>query len=79
MSAQPQSFPQATPERIMQFTWGFVPTLALGSALHKGIFDALDQPIALTYVDGASLDAALCGTPRHGSGRQFVRHFRAWL
>ena len=31
-----------TPERIMQFTWGFVPTLVLESAIKHRVFDVLD-------------------------------------
>ncbi len=31
-----------TPERIMQFTWGYVPTLLLETAIHHRIFDVLD-------------------------------------
>jgi 3-hydroxy-5-methyl-1-naphthoate 3-O-methyltransferase len=31
-----------TPERIMQFTWGFVPTLVLEAAIKHRVFDVLD-------------------------------------
>jgi SAM-dependent methyltransferase len=31
-----------TPERIMQFTWGYVPTLVLEAAIHHRVFDVLD-------------------------------------
>lgn len=32
-----------TPERIMQFMWGYVPPLAIESAVAHGIFDSLDK------------------------------------
>ncbi len=32
-----------TPERIMQFTWGYVPTLILEAAIHHRVFDVLDD------------------------------------
>jgi len=32
-----------TPERIMQFAWGYVPTMVLESAIHHRVFDVLDQ------------------------------------
>lgn len=32
-----------TPERIMQFAWGYAPPLILEAALKHGVFDALDQ------------------------------------
>ena len=32
-----------TPERIMQFIWGYAPTLIIEAAVHHGVFDALDQ------------------------------------
>lgn len=31
-----------TPERIMQFAWGYVPTMVLESAIHHRVFDVLD-------------------------------------
>ncbi len=31
-----------TPERIMQFTWGYVPTLLLETAIRHRVFDVLD-------------------------------------
>lgn len=33
----------ATPERIMQFMWSYVPPLAIESAVTNGVFDALDK------------------------------------
>jgi ubiquinone/menaquinone biosynthesis C-methylase UbiE len=39
-AAQPQA---VTPERIMQFMWGYVPPLAIESAVCNGVFDALDK------------------------------------
>ncbi|HEX3626932.1 MAG TPA: methyltransferase [Verrucomicrobiae bacterium] len=32
-----------TPERIMQFAWGYAPTLAIEAAVKHGIFDRLDK------------------------------------
>jgi ubiquinone/menaquinone biosynthesis C-methylase UbiE len=32
-----------TPERIMQFAWGYVPTLVLEAAIHHRVFDVLDD------------------------------------
>lgn len=32
-----------TPERIMQFAWGYAPTLAIEAAVRHGIFDLLDK------------------------------------
>lgn len=32
-----------TPERIMQFAWGYVPTMVLESAIHHRVFDVLDE------------------------------------
>lgn len=47
-----------TPERIMQFAWGYAPPLILEAALKHGVFDALDQRAMtldeLTQVTGAS-------------------------
>ena len=31
-----------TPERIMQFAWGYIPTLVLEAAIHHRVFDVLD-------------------------------------
>lgn len=39
---------QPTPERIMQFAWGYVPPLLLETAIRHGIFDTLDGgPLSL--------------------------------
>ena len=38
----PRSKP-VTPERIMQFAWGYAPTLAIEAAVRHGIFDLLDK------------------------------------
>jgi len=35
--------PPVTPERIMQFTWGYAPPLIIEAALRHGIFDLLDK------------------------------------
>lgn len=32
-----------TPERIMQFAWGYVPTMVLEAAIHHRVFDVLDE------------------------------------
>jgi ubiquinone/menaquinone biosynthesis C-methylase UbiE len=32
-----------TPERVMQFAWGYAPTLIIEAAVHHGVFDLLDQ------------------------------------
>src|SRR3954462_13917489 len=32
-----------TPERIMQFAWGYAPTLVIEAAVRHGIFDMLDK------------------------------------
>src|SRR5580658_2282538 len=32
-----------TPERIMQFAWGYAPTLVIEAAVRHGIFDLLDK------------------------------------
>jgi ubiquinone/menaquinone biosynthesis C-methylase UbiE len=32
-----------TPERIMQFAWGYAPTLVIEAAVRHGVFDRLDQ------------------------------------
>src|SRR4249919_204681 len=32
-----------TPERIMQFAWGFAPTLIIQAAVQHRVFDLLDQ------------------------------------
>jgi len=34
---------QVTPERIMQFAWGYVPPLVLEAAIRHGVFDVLDN------------------------------------
>jgi ubiquinone/menaquinone biosynthesis C-methylase UbiE len=36
------STPQVTPERIMQFAWGYVPPLVLEAAIRHRVFDVLD-------------------------------------
>lgn len=33
---------RVTPERIMQFAWGYIPTFVLEAAIRHGIFDVLD-------------------------------------
>ncbi|MGC2399280.1 MAG: methyltransferase [Acidobacteriaceae bacterium] len=40
-----------TPERIMQFAWGYVPPLVLEAAVHNRVFDVLDSgPKSLSQV-----------------------------
>ena len=36
------SQPQVTPERIMQYVWGYAPPLILEAAIRHRIFDVLD-------------------------------------
>jgi hypothetical protein len=38
-----------TPERIMQFTWGYVPTLILEAAIHHRVFDKTLMPLILIF------------------------------
>jgi precorrin-6B methylase 2 len=46
---------QVTPDRIMQFAWGYAPPLILESAIRNGIFDALDSgPKNLDELQGAT-------------------------
>src|SRR6202012_3522835 len=35
--------PPVTPERIMQFSWGYVPPLVLEAAIRHRVFDVLDS------------------------------------
>jgi hypothetical protein len=35
--------PQVSPERLMQFTFGFAPPLMIETALRYGVFDILDK------------------------------------
>lgn len=35
--------PAVTPERIMQFFWGFIPPLVLEAGIHHRVFDLLDE------------------------------------
>lgn len=47
--------PAVTPERIMQFTWGYAPPLIIEAALRHGIFDLLDKgPKTVEEAAGAS-------------------------
>lgn len=39
----PAAKPAVTPERIMQFAWGYVPTLMLEAAVRHRVFDVLDS------------------------------------
>jgi len=34
---------QVTPERVMQFAWGYAPTLVVEAAVRHGVFDLLDE------------------------------------
>jgi precorrin-6B methylase 2 len=44
-----------TPERIMQFAWGYVPPLVLEAAIHHRVFDVLDNgPMTLKEVEAAT-------------------------
>ena len=42
LSASPAST-VVTPERIMQFAWGYIPPLVLEAGIRHGIFDLLDE------------------------------------
>lgn len=39
----PAAKPAVTPERVMQFAWGYVPTLMLEAAVRHRVFDVLDS------------------------------------
>ncbi len=46
---------QATPERILQFAWGYAPPLVMEAALKHGVFDLLDQgPKSLAEIASAT-------------------------
>jgi len=46
---------QVTPERIMQFAWGYVPTLVLEAAIKHRVFDTLDAgPKTVAEVSAAN-------------------------
>jgi hypothetical protein len=46
---------QVTPERIMQFAWGYVPTLVLEAAIRHRVFDVLDAgPMNLGAIQAAT-------------------------
>ncbi len=56
-SASPTAAPaaQVTPERIMQFAWGYVPTLVLEAAVKHHVFDTLDAgPKTVAEVSAAT-------------------------
>lgn len=47
--------PAVTPQRIMQFAWGYVPPMVLESAIHHRVFDVLDEgPKTLTETAAAT-------------------------
>jgi len=39
----PQAAAQVTPERIMQFAWGYAPPIILEAAIRHSVFDVLDE------------------------------------
>src|SRR5271168_2817192 len=46
---------QVTPERIMQFAWGYVPPLVLEAAIRHHVFDTLDEsPKSVSGVSAAT-------------------------
>jgi ubiquinone/menaquinone biosynthesis C-methylase UbiE len=52
---------EVTPKRIMEFAWGYAPTLIIESAIRHGVFDALDRkPATLKQL------AAETGTSERG-------------
>lgn len=80
-SAVSQTAPTVTPERILQYAWGYAPPLIMEAALRNGLFDALaSAPLSLEQlvaVSGAStrgvqavMDAlvglGLCARDREG-------------
>src|SRR5271154_521470 len=51
----PSSAPSVTPERIMQFAWGYAPTLILEAAIRHRVFDVLDaKPMTVAAVAKAT-------------------------
>jgi SAM-dependent methyltransferase len=51
-----------TPERIMQFMWGYAPPMMLETAVRTGIFDRLAKSPATAETVAADLDLSLRGT-----------------
>jgi hypothetical protein len=57
LSASPASS-VVTPERIMQFAWGYIPPLLLEVGIRRGIFDLLDAgPKSVEEVAAATGDS----------------------
>lgn len=55
VAAPQQSSAQLTPERIMQFSWGYAIPLALEAAIHHRVFDVLDAgPMTLDEIAAAT-------------------------
>lgn len=50
-----------TPERIMQFAWGYVPTFVLESAIHHKVFDVLDESPKTVEETAAATGASVRG------------------
>jgi ubiquinone/menaquinone biosynthesis C-methylase UbiE len=57
----PAAAPQATPERIMQMTFGFAPPLILEAAIHHGVFNVLDDGPKTSEQVGALTGASVRG------------------
>lgn len=49
--------PAVTPERIMQFAWGYIPPLAMEAAIRNHVFDVLDSG-AMTLAEVAAATGA---------------------
>lgn len=61
----PSATPQASPERLMQFTMGYAPPLMIETAIRYGIFDTLDK-------GAKSLDALCTETGTSPRGLRMV-------
>ncbi len=57
----PSAEATVTPARIMQFMWGYVPPLAIESAVSNGIFDALDHGPQTVEQLAAATDTSVRG------------------
>lgn len=60
MNAQPKDG-KVTPERIMQFAWGYAPALALEAAVRLGVFDTLDGKTKTAEQVASDIDCSVRG------------------
>ena len=52
-----------TPERIMQFAWGYVPTMILETAIKHRVFDVLDDgPMTVQRTKATGASGAGCAS-----------------